>query len=311
MTTKFLAATSWLTKLLLVLFLTLSGCTTTGLLSKWTHREATPKATATNPAVRILCMWQPADGTGVDDKPARGVAGQIFFFTQNSVTPVEVEGDVRIFLFDDQGPEAQQGAALHEFDFVKGAWKAHLVGTQFGPAYQLFVPYSRKGHHQAELAIRIRLTPPNGPVIFSDMAKINLPGFDNKQAYEEDSEVTSGAAIPSGEHRMVGKTTATDGGGSFTEVTPERIRQAYLEVLADRTKSTAPTPAPAPANRHARQQPSEQSPPQAAPPTRTPSSVVGRVQVNSRGQNLIAAQEEFDSEEDQDDTPDNRRARRR
>ena len=279
--------------LFLMCFLALPGCTTTGLLSKWTHRGVTPKATAANPAVRILCMWQPADGAGVDDKPARGVAGQIFFFTQNSVTPVEIEGDVRIFLFDDQSPEEQQGTALHEFDFVKGAWKAHLVGTQFGPAYQLFVPYSRKGHHQAELAVRVRLTPPNGPVIFSDMAKINLPGYDSKHATADDSVATSEATDKTGGQLAAGKTSSAADGDSLTEITPERIQQAYLQVLADRTKSAAP----APASRRARNPASEPSAPQAALPSRTTSSVVGRLQVNSNGQNLIAAQEDFRRED--------------
>ena len=273
----------------LMVFLALPGCTTTGLLSKWTHRGVNPKATAANPAVRILCMWQPADGVGVDEKPARGVAAQIFFFSQNSVTPVEVEGDVRIFLFDDQGPEEQQGSALHEFDFVKGAWKAYLINTQFGPAYQLFVPYSRKGHHQAELAVRIRLTPSNGPVIFSDMAKISLPGYDSKHAAEDDSVATSEATGITGGQLAVGKAAAD----SPTGITPERIQQAYLQVLSERTKPSAP----APSGHRARNQSSERSLPQAALPSRAPSNVVGRLQVNSNGQNVIAAQEDQGGEE--------------
>lgn len=268
----------------LLFFLALPGCTTTGLLSKWTHRGVNPKATAANPAVRILCMWQPADGVGVDDKPARGVAAQIFFFSQNSVTPVEVDGDVRIFLFDDQGPEEQQGTALHEFDFVKGAWNAYLINTQFGPAYQLFVPYSRKGHHQAELAVRIRLTPSNGPVIFSNMAKISLPGYDSKHAAADDSVAT-------------GEDTGITGGqlaaGSPTGITSERIQQAYLEVLAERTKPSSP----APSGRRTRNQSSERSIPQAASASRAPSNVVGRIQLKSNGQNVIAAQADQDGEE--------------
>ena len=277
----------------LMVFLSLPGCSTTSLFSKWTHRGANPKATAANPAVRILCMWQPADGVGVDEKPARGVAAQIFFFTQNSVTPVEVAGDVRIFLFDDQGPEEQQGTALHEFDFVKGAWNAYLINTQFGPAYQLFVPYSRKGHHQAELAVRIRLTPSNGPVIFSDMAAISLPGYDSKHAAPKDSVATSEATGFTGGQLAVGQAAAD----SPTEITPERIQEAYLQVLAERTKSSAP----APSGRQARTKSSERPAPQMDSSTRTTSSVVGRLQVHSNGHNVIALQEDYGDEQATDD----------
>ena len=61
----------------LVVCLALTGCTTTGLLSKLTHKHKFSRATANNPAVRCLCLWEPAEGTGVDNKPARGVSGQI------------------------------------------------------------------------------------------------------------------------------------------------------------------------------------------------------------------------------------------
>ena len=170
---------------LLAVCLAVSGCTTTGLLSGLTRKTEFVKATPNNPAVRCLCLWEPAEGTGVDDQPARGVSGQIFFFTRSSVSPVVVDGDVRIFLFDDQGETGDQAVPLHQFDFKDGAWQAQLTTTQFGPAYQVFVPYSRKGHHLATLALRVRLTPKNGPVIFSDMADVVLHGFDRSKADAE------------------------------------------------------------------------------------------------------------------------------
>ncbi len=170
---------------LLAVSLALSGCTTTSLFSGLSRKAEFSKATPNNPAVRCLCLWEPAEGTGVDDRPARGVAGQIFFFTRSSVTPVEVDGDVRIFLFDDQGESEDQSVPLHQFDFLNGSWNAQLTATQFGPAYQVFVPYSRKGHHLATLALRVRLTPKNGPVIFSDMANVVLHGFDRSKAEAE------------------------------------------------------------------------------------------------------------------------------
>ena len=117
----------------------LPGCTTTTLFSQFGHKDH-PKATTNNPAVRCLCLWEPAEGTGVDNKPARGVSGQIFFFTRNEASSVEIDGDVRIFLFDNQGSADEQAKPLHQFEFLGGAWKTYLTSTQFGPAYQLFVP---------------------------------------------------------------------------------------------------------------------------------------------------------------------------
>ncbi len=208
---------------LLSLFLlaALSGCMTTSLFSKFTHRDQVPKATASDPAVRCLCLWEPAEGTGVDGKPARGVSGQIFFFTRNSVSSVVVEGDVKIFLFDDQGDSDQQSQALHEFDFVNGSWKAHLTGTQFGPAYQLFVPYSRKGRHQAELALRVRLTPTNGSPMFSDIARVVLPGYERKK--NDDTTEPIQPDLPN-----------ADDNESNDRITSQHVEQTMLQVLAER-----------------------------------------------------------------------------
>src|SRR5436853_6989909 len=80
-----------------------AGCTSTTLFSKLTHKAHFPKATAADPAVRCLCLWEPAEGTGVDDKPARGVSGQIFFFTRSSISAVEADGQVPIFVLNAQG----------------------------------------------------------------------------------------------------------------------------------------------------------------------------------------------------------------
>lgn len=141
-----------------------------------------PTATADNPVVRILCVWQPAEGRGLDDLPARGFAGKVFFFTRNGAGPVRVDDDVRIYVFDDEGTREQQVEPFHKFDFVGGAWNAFLTDTQLGPAYNLFVPYSRKGYQAAHCALRLRLKPQaGGPTIQSDMATVILPGTAKKE----------------------------------------------------------------------------------------------------------------------------------
>ena len=219
--------------LFVMLILTLPGCATTSLLSRFSGQPKFARATAKNPAVRCLCLWEPAEGIGVDGKPARGVVGQILFFTRNSVSSVEVDGDVRIFEFDDQGSTDEQAEPLHLFDFSAGAWKTYLTSTQFGPAYQLFVPYSRKGRHQAELALRVRLTPPNGSPLYSDIAKVSLPGYDRAKAKEG-----SDAYEP---ETPQAKESADDNFTRSDRITPEKIGETFLQVLAERHEAVGST----------------------------------------------------------------------
>ena len=160
----------------MVLCVLLTGCATSGFVSEATPQKKFVKATANNPAVKCLCVWQTADGFDSEGKSCRGVAGQVFFFNRDSAIPVTVNGDVHVFVFDNQGSEAEQSKPLSQFDIDRQTWNTQLTRTQFGPAYRLFVPYTRPGRNQAELALRLRMTPDSGPAVYSDLSTINLTG---------------------------------------------------------------------------------------------------------------------------------------
>lgn len=154
-----------------------SGCATMKLPSFMTEKHI--KADAKNPAAKVICIWQPAEGRGLDELPSRGFAGQIVFLTAKSPTPVEVEGDVTVYLFDDHGPPDQRALPLHVFRFVDGSWQTHLIPTAWGPTYQLFIPYVRKGSHRASCSVAVQIDTPDGRRVTSDMANIALTGSES------------------------------------------------------------------------------------------------------------------------------------
>jgi len=125
---------------------------------------------------QVVCIWQPAEGRGLDDLPTRGFAGQIVFLSATSPTPIEVAGDVTIYLFDDQASIEQQSRPLHVFQFVDGSWQTHLKATAWGPTYQLFLPYVRPGAHRASCSLAVQIDTPDGRRVTSAMANIVLPG---------------------------------------------------------------------------------------------------------------------------------------
>lgn len=143
-------------------------------------KEAFPTASAKNPAVRILAVWQVGEGQGPDGLTTRGFAGQIFFLDANDQIPAKVDGDVRVYVFDDQGTAEERDKPLHQFDYPRESWKVRMTTTKMGPAYVVFVPYTRKGSHKAVCSLRLRYTPAEGgPPLFSDMSQVSLPGRDN------------------------------------------------------------------------------------------------------------------------------------
>ena len=145
-----------------------------------------PEATAKNPVSAILAIWEPSEGQGVDQLPSRGFAGQILFITRRNAEPVKINGDVRIYVFDDAGDDSKQGKPIHQFDFSAEAWNRHLQSNSLGPSYHCFIPYSRKDNSsQTHCALRVRLTTKDGRTTYSDMVSVVLPGPERKDADDQ------------------------------------------------------------------------------------------------------------------------------
>ena len=161
----------------------MSGCATDSLFSWKTDRF--PKTDAKNPVSKILTMWQPAEGPGVDGLTTRGFMGQVYFLDSKSQVPAQVTGAVRVYLFDDQGPKEEQAKPIHQFDFPEDSWKIRLQKTKMGPAYVVFVPYTRPGLHRAKCSLRMRFTTAAGEVVYSDMTHMMLPGTTPEEPQEQ------------------------------------------------------------------------------------------------------------------------------
>ena len=143
-------------------------------------KDRMQKATVRNPVVQIVCIWEPSQGRDPSGMPCRGFAGQILFLAGRNSLPVQVEGDVRIYLFDDQGTPDEQTKPMHQYDFDSRSWERHLTQGTLGPTYSVFVPYTRRGFHEAKCALRVRLKSGDQVAVFSDMASIPLDGRTTK-----------------------------------------------------------------------------------------------------------------------------------
>lgn len=150
----------------------LMGCASSGLLHFAKHNF--PKSSLQNPVLKIVGLWQPGEGIA-GDRPARGFSGQVLFFTADNV-PVQVDGEVMVYIFDDQGPEEEQVKPINEFIYPAESWNALLAKGSLGATYNVFIPYTRPGHHEANCTLRVRYSPKQGPTVYSEMIHIVLSG---------------------------------------------------------------------------------------------------------------------------------------
>lgn len=226
------AVAGWLGAFLMLL----SGCTTSGLnfsMLSQKHEKASPE----NPVEQIIPVWHEGEGPGTDQHTvSRGFAGQLYFITSNRGLPSEVEGKIRIYLFDDQGGPDELEKPIHQFDYDASTWKSHLTMTKLGPAYSVFVPYTRPGRPMAECALRIRFTPTNGTPIFSQMASITLGGTKTPTEVPESTKKIQIPELSKREPNSLRKVTQVSATGDLVE--RKRVQNAAYEApakLAGRT----------------------------------------------------------------------------
>ncbi len=140
------------------------------------HIEQSETTTIKGKPSRCLCMWQPVKAANASGQPVQGFGGQVFFFEAGSEEPIEVEGDVRVFVFDDVGTPEQQARPKTVKDFDSFVWKSFRNESQVGTNYAFFVPHDKASKYESNCSLRLRLDQPDGSQIFSDMATVKLAG---------------------------------------------------------------------------------------------------------------------------------------
>lgn len=128
------------------------------------------------PVGKILCLWEAAEGQGLDEKPSRGFAGQVMFFEHGNPTPVQITGEVVVYQYKDYDEDAEEHTLLHTFRFESNAWQAHRAKGTLGDSYNVFLPYVEKHKDRTTCALRVELTLENGQKISSPYTEVTLAG---------------------------------------------------------------------------------------------------------------------------------------
>jgi len=127
-------------------------------------------------AARILCLWETAEGQGLDEQTTRGFAGQILFFGYGEPAPIQVHGEVRIYQYDNYDPDERSPKPIHIFVFDDGGWNAHEAETTVGHSYNVFLPYVNDHSGTARCALKVEYVPKIGRPITSPITEITLDG---------------------------------------------------------------------------------------------------------------------------------------
>ena len=166
--------------LLLGLAVVLTGCNTTTFFQAPARFLYARKQT--DKVARILCLWEAAEGQGLDGNPSRGFAGQILFFGYGDPSPVPVKGTVHIYEYDNFDSDDLNPVPVHKFTFDNGGWNAHVTDGTLGYSYNVFIPYTVPNSGKASCGLKVEFVPENGRPLSSPYTAIQLSGKQGRQA---------------------------------------------------------------------------------------------------------------------------------
>lgn len=158
-----------------LLLLATAGCADTAFIqSRGKFLRGAHNKTQARQAARILCLWEAAEGQGLDGQPSRGFAGQILFFGPGDAAPFPVHGTIRIFEYDNFDPNENSPKPIHAFVFDDGGWNAHRSESTMGESYNVFLPYVKHHAGRAKCALKVEFTAENGRTISSPITEVSL-----------------------------------------------------------------------------------------------------------------------------------------
>lgn len=166
-----------LTVLVSVALLGGTGCSTTRDLVTAMSPVQLSRASDAPRVTKVMCLWESGIGK-LPNGPKRGILGQVLFLEGTSDVPVEVDGSVTVYLFDDQGTPEQQAKPIQKLVLTPEELQATHMETSVGHSYHIPVPYLRNHDLAATCALRVKYTSPNGDTTYSDLNSVYLEGKD-------------------------------------------------------------------------------------------------------------------------------------
>ena len=133
------------------------------------------------PVTSVIAAWEPAVSNG--DNPMRGFGGRIYFYDQEMIRPVKIDGTVIVYVFNEEGRVPGNSKPDEGFVFdsktlnSKGVYKK----SSLGHSYNLWIPLDAAGPDgQAQkISLIVRYIPKPGKPgasVVSQQATAYLPG---------------------------------------------------------------------------------------------------------------------------------------
>jgi hypothetical protein len=137
-------------------------------------------------------IWSDAVYSMPGKGATRGFGGHLFFYDKDQ-RPIEVDGQLAVFAYDDSRHTHLDSVADRRYVFTAEQLKSHLGQSRFGPSYSIWIPWQPVGGDERSISLLPVFTTTDGKVVVGPHAMNLLPGKKREEQSPEEIEKPQGA----------------------------------------------------------------------------------------------------------------------
>lgn len=133
---------------------------------------------------RMVAVWSDAVMNQPGLRGVRGIGGRVHFYANRNDKPIEVEGLLTVYAYDDSEEVDAESVPVRKFAFLPEQLTRRHSISKLGHSYNLWLPFDEVGGPTRQLTLIARFEPEGGASVMSDPARQLLPGVISKEESE-------------------------------------------------------------------------------------------------------------------------------
>ena len=123
--------------------------------------------------VRMTALWT---DTVLVEAGVVGFGGRIMFYGRGDEDPIQVEGELTVFAYDDTEKVGENAVPARKYVFRAEELSGHYSKSKLGHSYSFWIPWGRVGGPRRQVSLIARFKSAQGGVVMSEMTRHLLPG---------------------------------------------------------------------------------------------------------------------------------------
>lgn len=221
-------------------------------LGLWAKKPKKSKTEEVGVPERMVVAWKDSVYEEQGIPMSRGFGGRFYFYDQENL-PIQVDGELVIYGFDDSRVE-KSNQADYKFVFTKEQLAQHFSESVLGPSYSIWLPWDAVGGEAKQVSLIPVFKASTGKIVRGDQTVNSLQGKKSEvQVAENGNSNAAGFNLPKGLTQITnpneaGSAGQTNNAGTMqvgyqeATINTPRIRSTTINVPTETAQRLARTP---------------------------------------------------------------------